>query len=455
MLYLGKQSISDKIDQEKFLSFQKTKGGNTARKFARFLTAMLIIFLIAIFLPWTQNIQTEGKVTTLYPGERPQTVHTTIAGRIEQWYVREGDLVKKGDTIARLSEIKAEYFDPQLVDRTQGQVSAKEASVVAYDSKIRASEAQVIALRDERIYKLNQLRNKVRQAYFKISSDSLDVLAAKLDDDVAREQLVRMEKMYNDGLRSLTDLETRKRAAQTAQAKYNSAQNKLADSRQELNNARLQISTTENEYATKISKAESDLYSALSAKLETEGSVQKLRIDFENYKRRQSFYIITAPIDGQVTESVINGVGETVKEGDPIVNIIPVKPQLAVEMFIKPMDLPLVQKGQEVRFIFDGWPAFIFSGWPGQSFGTYAGEIFAIDQNVNENGLYRILIAPYTGEENVKPWPDALRVGGGAQCIALLNDVPLWYELWRQLNGFPPDFYKQFGAGKPSTPKKK
>lgn len=455
MLYLGKQSISEKIDQDKFISFKKTKGGNTHRKFARFLTAMLVIFLIAIFLPWTQNIQTEGKVTTLYPGERPQTVHATIAGRIEEWYVREGDLVKKGDTIARLSEIKAEYFDPQLVDRTQGQVSAKEASVLAYDSKIRASEAQVVALKEERIYKLNQLRNKVRQAFFKISSDSLDVIAAKLDDDVAKDQLVRMEKMFKDDLRSLTDLETRKRAAQTAAAKYNSAQNKLADSRQELNNARLQISTTENEYATKISKAESDLYSALSAKLETEGSVQKLRIDYENYKRRQSFYIITAPIDGQVTESVINGVGETVKEGDPIVNIIPVKPQLAVEMFVKPMDLPLLQKGKEVRFIFDGWPAFIFSGWPGQSFGTYAGEIFAIDQNVNQNGLYRVLIAPYTDTKNIKPWPDALRVGGGAQCIALLNDVPLWYELWRQLNGFPPDFYKQFGADKPSTPKKK
>jgi hypothetical protein len=25
----------------------------------------------------------------------------------------------------------------------------------------------------------------------------------------------------------------------------------------------------------------------------------------------------------------------------------------------------------------------------------------------------------------------------------MLNDVPLWYEFWRQLNGFPPDFYEE------------
>ena len=32
--------------------------------------------------------------------------------------------------------------------------------------------------------------------------------------------------------------------------------------------------------------------------------------------------------------------------------------------------------------------------------------------------------------------------GGGANGIALLNNVPLWYEIWRLLNGFPPDLYK-------------
>jgi hypothetical protein len=33
-----------------------------------------------------------------------------------------------------------------------------------------------------------------------------------------------------------------------------------------------------------------------------------------------------------------------------------------------------------------------------------------------------------------KNWPSNLKIGTGAQGFALLNDVPIWYELWRQLN---------------------
>ncbi len=110
---------------------------------------------------------------------------------------------------------------------------------------------------------------------------------------------------------------------------------------------------------------------------------------------------------------------------------------MAVELYISPMDLPLIDIGQEVRFLFDGWPAFVFSGWPDMSFGTYAGTVTAIERNISINGKYRILVA----EDKSKPWPQALRIGSGARGIALLKRVPVFYELWRRLNGFPPDFY--------------
>jgi len=43
---------------------------------------------------------------------------------------------------------------------------------------------------------------------------------------------------------------------------------------------------------------------------------------------------------------------------------------------------------------------------------------------------------------NDKPWPKLLRMGGGANGIALLKDVPIYYELWRNINGFPPEYYQ-------------
>lgn len=56
---------------------------------------ILAMLLVVMFLPWTQNINTSGKVTTLYQDQRPQELNSIIPGRIVKWWVKEGDFVKK------------------------------------------------------------------------------------------------------------------------------------------------------------------------------------------------------------------------------------------------------------------------------------------------------------------------------------------------------------------------
>ena len=126
------------------------------------------------------------------------------------------------------------------------------------------------------------------------------------------------------------------------------------------------------------------------------------------------------------------------KEGDPLVSVMPASFDLAVELYVRPMDMPLITKGQKVRFMFDGWPSIVFSGWPNSSYGTFGGRVAAIDNFISPNGKYRILVSADPEDD---PWLNALRVGGGAVGFALMSNVPIWYELWRQINGFPPDLY--------------
>ncbi len=135
-------------------------------------------------------------------------------------------------------------------------------------------------------------------------------------------------------------------------------------------------------------------------------------------------------------------------EGEMIVNIVPDEIQYAVELFVRPVDLPLVQQGQQVMFLFDGFPAIVFSGWPQASSGTFKGKVVAVEKNVSANGRFRVLVAEDPKE---KPWPKELKMGTGASGLALLNDVPIWYELWRNINSFPPDYYSLKGE---QTPKK-
>ena len=150
-------------------------------------------------------------------------------------------------------------------------------------------------------------------------------------------------------------------------------------------------------------------------------------------------YYVTAPQSGQVSKAKKAGLGEILKDGEMIVEIVPDKIQFAVEIFVRPVDLPLINPGQKVRFWFDGFPAIVFSGWPNASYGTFGGKVFAVENSVSSNGKFRILVAEDPAE---RPWPKELRIGAGAQGMALLKDVPVWYELWRNINGFPPDYYK-------------
>ncbi|MEY3248818.1 MAG: hypothetical protein RL742_861 [Bacteroidota bacterium] len=402
------------------------------------LLGLLIVFLVFMFLPWTQNIQAGGKVTTLRPEQRPQTIHATIAGRIEQWYVTEGQKVRKGDTIVHLSEVKVDYFDPEIVSRVEQQVAAKEGSIGAYSGKVGALENQIQAMYRELDNKIIQTQNKIAQGKLKIESDSIKVQQAEIDRQIAQKQFNRTDSLYNKGLKSLTDWEEKRLKLQEMETKRIAALNGFETSRQELAIYQTELRLIQNEYANKIAKAQSDKFSTLSDRFEAEGTVSKLKIERENYARRNAFYYIVAPQDGYVVKAVTPGIGEIIKEGDPVVSIQPADYELAVEMYVQPVDLPLINLGNEVRFLFDGWPAFFFSGWPGVSLGTFSGKVVAVDRNISANGKFRVLVAPNPNDE---PWPVAVQPGGGARGIAMFNTVPVWYELWRILNGFPPDMY--------------
>lgn len=439
MLNISPNKLNKKVDLSKYKAAQRVFHKRHYKQFNRFLLAFTIIGLIVLFLPWTQNITGEGYLTTLTPDQRPQTIQSPIPGRIEKWFVREGDFVKKGDTILFISEIKNEYFDPQLVERTGKQLRAKEMSVTSYQEKVKALNTQIGALNNERSLKLEQAKNKLVQSKLKVQSDSMDLEAAKTNITIAQRQYDRVVQLQSEGLKAVTDVEEKRLKLQETQAKLISQENKLLASKNEVINAKVEIGRTQAEYIDKISKARSEMMTAQSNQFDSEAQVTKLENEYTNYEMRSQLHYIRAPQDGFINKAIQAGIGETFKEGDRLVGIMPANYDMAVETFVEPIDLPLIHLGEEVRIQFDGWPAIIFKGWPNASVGTYGGKVVAIETFISQNGKYRILLAP---DPDTEPWPKDLRVGSGANTIALLEDVPIWFELWRQLNGFPPNYYQ-------------
>lgn len=385
---------------------------------------LLVIFLVgvaALFLPWQQNVQASGYVTALRPQDRPQTVPTVIAGRIERWHVAEGEYVRKGTPIVEISEVKDAYLDPNTLERYGEQVEGKEAAIVAKQAKVAALGRQIAALEQAREFSIQKGRNKV-EPY------EAAVRAAEMDSSIAGRQLARNRTLYEEGLKSRTELETFEIRAQATDAR-------LVEKRQELENARIELDAFVADYAEKIAKAMSE-QSATRAEIgEGRADVAKLKNQYAAMAVRNDMYRITAPQDGFVVRAVRAGIGEQLKEGDPVVTVMPNDPQQAVELYVKPMDVPLLRPGRKVRLQFDGWPALQFSGWPSVAVGTFGGIIRVVDLTNSADGSYRILVVPDPEDE---PWPAQVRVGSGVLGWAMLDEVRVWFEIWRKFNGFPP-----------------
>ena len=206
-----------------------------------------------------------------------------------------------------------------------------------------------------------------------------------------------------------------------------------------IQNTKIELRGVDQEYSEKMNKAEGEKFQSLGMIETGKGDIAKLENQVASYTIRDGMYYILAPQNGQIINAKKAGIGELLKDGEELLTIVTKNTDYAVEMYVRPVDLPLVVPGQNVRFIFDGFPAIIFAGgWPDQSFGTFPGKIRAVENNIDDKGMFRVIVVE---DPKDKKWPKQIKMGAGAQGITLLNDVPLWYELWRNINGFPADFY--------------
>jgi multidrug resistance efflux pump len=412
MLEIQSRSIKSALPVDTFYSLRTLQTPRSGKRLAWILMGLGLLTLVVIFLPWQQNIHGKGIVTALSPGNRPQTVETAIAGRIQQWKISEGQFVDTGDTIAILSEVKEKYFDPEMLIRLKEVIKAKQQSLLSKNQKAIALQRQIESLE-------NAMQNKIDQSKAKRDGE-------KVRFNNTKNQYERNKKLFEAGNIPLT--------------KFQDIEYKYQGSEAEFINAEIEVQRVQSEYLEKINKAESELNSTLSEQFDTQADLAKLKNEFVNMEIRGQQYFIRAPQAGFIIKASQAGIGQTIKEGDALCTILPQSNDVAVEMYVRAMDVPLLTVGRKVRVEFDGFPALQFSGWPSISVGTFGGTVTVIDYVNTHPGEFRILVSPDSADT---PWPKQLRMGSGTLGWVMLDSVPVWFELWRQLNGFPPSLYKE------------
>ena len=415
-----------------FPALQLARTGRLVRLFGRLTFVLLSVSIAAMFfVPWRQTARGTGIVTALNPQERPQAVQSPAKGVIS--YVkpglREGSEVTAGDLVLRLTPFAVEGV--QLIDSQITVVTAKRA---AAEMNVTVAEQAVSIQEQSGKDLMRSFQDMILAAEEKWEQTQNEVAAAKADLDDKLNKKKTNEESFPVGVVSRLELVSSQQAAIVAEAKLEKARNAVEEAKNNLDSKRKEIASKQGEVDIKNRSAVQKL-NAEKQKLE---ATRKELIELQTKRAELDRLEIRAPRSGVIQQWYAEAGSDTVKEGDQLFVIVPQTTELAVEMKVTGNDMPLIKEGDTVRLQFEGWPAVQFVGWPSVAVGTFGGQVNRVFPTDDGKGNFRVLVSP--GADNEDEWPDDryLRQGVRANGWVLLKEVPLGYEIWRQLNGFPP-----------------
>jgi multidrug efflux pump subunit AcrA (membrane-fusion protein) len=408
---------------------------------------VLLSFLAAPFalalVPWQQTVQGQGKIVAYAPVERMQVLTARISGQIRRWHVVEGTRVKLNDPV-----VDIEDNDPELAARLEAQrgflVERLEAAGLEVAELKAAANAQEAA-RDAAIGAAEANREAARKAIEVAEQAGAN---AKFAQGFEHNRYKMFEELFNNpqfgGLESRLSRDEAQMRSDRATTDSDKATAEIERARAGLLTQEALLLQADAAGLSAIAVARSNLRKSEQNLFSVEREIQDIDNRIERFKAR----LVVAPCDGVVfrIEASIGQGGQFVKEGDDLCTIVPDTSDRVVELLLDGVDAPLVLAYAErtghlphVRLQFEGWPAVQFSGWPELAIGTFGGRIRQVDAASSGGGKFRVLVEP---EQRLAgdPWPDAqfLRQGNQAIGWVFLNRVPLGYEIWRRLNGFPP-----------------
>jgi multidrug resistance efflux pump len=413
-------------------SLQLARSSRAARRIARALLVLLVVTIcLMAFAPWQQTVTGSGYVVAYAPRDRQQVLEATIEGRIVRWNedLVENSRVSKGEFIAEIRDL-----DDSFTMRLQGQLDNAIAILDSSSKIVEATEGQL------RAYERVQLEIEAAQnAYVQSSTEKVSAAEQKLAiAEAAIPQLLaafeRARELHAAGNIALEKL-------QESDRKLIESRAKVKEEAANLSAARADLRGKQSDREAYIHKAAADVhyYQSVLDKARAEVSkAEKEKFEMESKVARQSTQDVIAPFDGFLVHLSANIGSQIVKKGDPICTIVPDTEDRAAQIWLDGNDAPLVKIGSHVRLQFEGWPAVQFAGWPSVAVGTFGGTVVSVDMVDNGKGKFRCQVLPDPSE--AQGWPEGrfLRQGVRANGWVLLEQVPLWFEVWRKLNGFPP-----------------
>ncbi len=402
-------------------------------------TVFIVFFATLFFVPWTQTVTVQGKLSAYSAMERSQEVHAQINGSLQRWFIHEGDSVKKGDLVLKLGDVNPKFMAPDLLKRLDQSRKALEQK--------RQTALERAAILDKRLEEMTSLARaasssavaRISEAENKTLSTKQKKVSAKIAKETALLNLQRSKTLEAEGLISKRELELAIQTATKADANLKGMEAEIGETQEARVALEHKREKIDAELVQQLLDTKSKRAAAMGEAAKGAKELADLALTRSNARQRRIASKIIAPVDGTVVRLTPIGLGEIVHPGDLLFTIVPKESSPAIEMWANAIDAPLLKTGRPVRLLFQGVPAIPLPAWPELMAGTYDGRVQVVDQSASANGKFRFWVSP---ETHRKKWPPQLHVRQGTQVKGwvILNRVPLWYEMWRRFNLFPPDY---------------
>jgi adhesin transport system membrane fusion protein len=370
---------------------------------SRHLLLIAIASFFLIFVIWA-NLATLDEVTRgegkVIPSSEVQSVQILEAGLVEKFMVKEGDSVKAGQVLIRLSDIDASSdlganrsrYLGLLAAITRLQAEAEGKTTLEFPEEVTKGAPSSV------VEEMNAFRANQNQQLGQIN-----ILDQQL---MQREQEVRELEMRVSDLRGVIALQReQKNVVAPLVARGSAPKLELIQLDQNIKEKTLELNSATSNLPRARSAAQemrarlADLKTTAKAQAQADLSVKLLEMNeikerLSALTDRKTRTELKSPVNGTIQQIMVKSVGGVVKPGEDIIKIVPVDDQLIVEAQIKPSDRAFIYPGQKAVVKITSYDFSIYGGLPGEVLDISADTI----KNEKGDSFYRVRLRTYDKE---------------------------------------------------------
>lgn len=376
---------------------------------------------------------------TVRPVGDLRLVQPEIDGTIKSILVKENQLVKQGDPIARLDDEQLQIKKSQA----KGSIDQSKIQLIQIYAQIRSLDVQILAqkrvieqtvssakadlarnLRDYQDKQVTTTSDSVA-AEANLQKAETDLAKAKADLAFAQADRDRYAQLAETGAVGKRDYEQRKLAVQQSQAALEGqekaidiAKTKVQAARASLNPSRATVEIAQERVEQEIAQGEATIATLIKEKqsliqrqAEIQGQINQARRDLQQIDTQLRSSTIRATSDGIILKLNVYNPGQVVRSSEAVAQIVPHNAPLVIKAMVPTGDVKKVTVDEKVQLRVDACP------YP--DYGTLKGTVSAIspdaisaDQSKAATGSTGAAVAAASYFE-VMVKPESLEFGQG------------------------------------------